>query len=57
MRCFAAQAAVCADFLDQAAAQPAGSTRDADVDGTYCESLPCLCSTLPPGQNAAAQLA
>lgn len=40
----AASAAVCADFTNQAAAQAAGNTRDADHDGVYCESLPCPCS-------------
>lgn len=33
---------------NQAAAQAAGDTRDADGDGIYCESLPCPCSTDPP---------
>ncbi len=40
-------AAVCADFPNQAAAQRAHNTRDADGDGIYCESLPCPC--LRPG--------
>ncbi len=40
--------AVCADFSNQAAAQRAHNTRDADGDGIYCESLPCPC--LRPGQ-------
>ena len=44
-----AQAAVCADFPNQAAAQRAANTRDADGDGIYCESLPCPC--LKPGQS------
>lgn len=34
-------AAVCADFPNQAAAQRAANTVDADGDGIYCESLPC----------------
>ncbi len=38
-----AAAAVCADFPNQAAAQRAHNTRDADHDGVYCESLPCPC--------------
>jgi hypothetical protein len=42
-------AATCADYPNQAAAQAAGDTRDADGDGIYCESLPCPCSTAPPG--------
>src|SRR5664279_1545935 len=36
-------AAVCADFPNQAAAQRAHNTRDADHDWVYCESLPCPC--------------
>jgi hypothetical protein len=43
-----AWAATCADYPNQAAAQAAGDTRDADGDGIYCESLPCPCSTAPP---------
>jgi len=39
-----ARAATCADFPNQAAAQRAADTRDADGDGIYCESLPCPCS-------------
>jgi hypothetical protein len=42
-------AATCADYPNQAAAQTAGDTRDADGDGIYCESLPCPCSTARPG--------
>ncbi|HEY4280355.1 MAG TPA: thermonuclease family protein [Conexibacter sp.] len=38
-------AAVCADYPNQAAAQQAADTIDADGDGLYCESLPCPCST------------
>ena len=44
-----ADAAVCADFPNQAAAQRAHNTRDADNDGIYCESLPCPCRK--PGQG------
>lgn len=40
-------AAVCADYPNQAAAQRAADTVDADGDGIYCESLPCPC--LKPG--------
>ncbi|HEY1539122.1 MAG TPA: hypothetical protein VGF63_06970 [Solirubrobacteraceae bacterium] len=40
-----ASAATCADYSNQAAAQRAADTRDADHDGIYCESLPCPCST------------
>lgn len=40
-----AEAATCADHANQAAAQAAADTRDADGDGIYCESLPCPCST------------
>lgn len=40
-----AQAAtVCADYPDQATAQAAADTLDADRDGLFCESLPCPCS-------------
>src|SRR4051812_12858696 len=45
----AAQAATCSDYSNQAAAQRAADTRDADGDGVYCESLPCPC--LKPGQS------
>jgi hypothetical protein len=44
-----ASAAACADFSNQAAAQRAANTRDADVDGVYCERLPCPC--LKPGRS------
>jgi hypothetical protein len=36
-----AHAAVCSDYPNQAAAQRAHETVDADHDGIYCESLPC----------------
>lgn len=42
-----ARAATCADYSNQAAAQRAADTRDADGDGVYCEALPCPC--LKPG--------
>ena len=42
-------AATCADYPNQAAAQRAADTRDADGDGIYCESLPCPC--LKPDQE------
>ncbi len=38
-----AHAATCADYRDQASAQRAHDTIDADGDGVYCESLPCPC--------------
>ncbi len=38
-----ALAKTCADYPNQAAAQRAADTRDADGDGIYCESLPCPC--------------
>ena len=38
-----AAAATCSDFPNQAAAQRAANTRDADGDGIYCETLPCPC--------------
>jgi hypothetical protein len=47
-------AATCADYPNQAAAQAAGDTRDADGDGIFCESLPCPCSTAAPGTSAPA---
>ena len=37
-------AAICSDFPNQAAAQAAANTVDADHDGIYCESLPCPCA-------------
>src|SRR3954465_1946095 len=43
--------ATCADYRNQAAAQRAADTRDADGDGVYCESLPCPCLT--PGAGRA----
>jgi hypothetical protein len=44
-----ASAATCADYSNQADAQRAQDTRDADGDGIYCESLPCPC--LKPGDT------
>jgi hypothetical protein len=44
-----AHAATCADYPDQASAQGAHDTVDADGDGIYCESLPCPC--LKPGDS------
>jgi hypothetical protein len=44
------QAATCAEFSNQAAAQAAANTRDQDGDGIYCETLPCPCAT--PGAPA-----
>src|SRR3954451_2950139 len=41
--------ATCADYPNQAAAQRAADTRDADGDGIYCEDLPCPC--LEPGDG------
>src|SRR3954454_7348125 len=38
-----AQASTCADYPDQAAAQVAHDTTDADGDGIFCEALPCPC--------------
>src|SRR3954467_806674 len=46
-----APAATCSGYSNQAAAQRAADTRDADGDGRYCESLPCPCSTAPPGSG------
>lgn len=45
----AASAATCSDYDNQADAQRAADTRDADGDGIYCEALPCPC--LRPGQG------
>jgi hypothetical protein len=42
-------AATCADYSNQAAAQQAADTRDADGDGVYCESLPCPSSSAAGG--------
>lgn len=39
-----ANAATCADHPNQASAQAAKDTRDADGDGLYCESLACPCA-------------
>lgn len=39
-----ATAATCSSYPNQAAAQRAADTRDADGDGIYCESLPCPCA-------------
>jgi hypothetical protein len=44
-----AHAATCANYPDQASAQRAHDTVDADGDGIYCESLPCPC--LKPGDS------
>jgi hypothetical protein len=41
----ATASATCSDHSNQAEAQRAADTRDADGDGLYCESLPCPCST------------
>jgi micrococcal nuclease len=43
--------AVCADYDDQADAQRAADTIDADGDGIYCEALPCPC--IKPGSDPA----
>src|SRR4051794_30873115 len=46
-----AHAKTCADYPNQAAAQVAHDTRDADGDGIFCEALPCPC--LKPGESGA----
>jgi hypothetical protein len=40
----ARMAATCSQYSNQADAQRAKDTRDADGDGVYCESLPCPCA-------------
>jgi len=40
----ARMAATCSQYSNQADAQRAADTRDADGDGVYCESLPCPCA-------------
>ena len=45
-----ASAATCDDYSNQADAQRAMDTRDADGDGIYCEALPCPC--LKPGEDS-----
>jgi hypothetical protein len=44
-----ATAATCADYSNQADAQQAADTRDANGNGIYCESLPCPCSSAAGG--------
>ena len=44
-----ASAATCDEYSNQADAQRAKDTRDADGDGIYCEDLPCPC--LMPGDE------
>ena len=44
-------AATCSDYPNQAAAQRAADTTDADGDGIYCESLPCPCSKAAAGDG------
>jgi hypothetical protein len=46
-------AATCGDYSNQADAQQASDTRDADGDGVYCESLPCPCSSAAGGGSGA----
>src|SRR3954463_6515626 len=43
-----APGATCSDHANQADAQHAADTRDADHDGRYCESLPCPCAGPAP---------
>jgi hypothetical protein len=44
-------AATCSNYPNQAAAQRAADTIDADGDGIYCESLPCPCSNAAGGDG------
>ncbi len=46
-----AAAKSCSDYPNQAAAQRAADTRDADGDGIYCEALPCPCSKRAGGNS------
>jgi hypothetical protein len=43
--------ATCSDFPNQAAAQKAHNTRDANHDGIFCNDLPCPCSTAAGGSG------
>ena len=52
-----AQAATCSQYTNQASAQRAHDTRDADGDGIYCESLPCPCATGNGGGSTPAPVA
>jgi hypothetical protein len=45
-------ATTCSAYSNQAAAQRAADTRDADGDGNYCESLPCPCAKPGDGTTA-----
>jgi hypothetical protein len=47
-----ARAATCAEYPNEAAAQHAHDTRDADRDGIYCESLLCPCATATSGSGS-----
>jgi len=47
-----ARAATCGQYANQAAAQRAHDTRDADDDGIYCESLPCPCANGTDGTGS-----
>lgn len=47
-----ASAATCADHPNQASAQAAKDTRDADGDGIYCESLACPCAGKVGGSSS-----
>lgn len=49
-----ASATTCADYSNQADAQRAADTRDADGDGVYCESLPCPCAGAGAGGGGGA---
>ncbi|MCU1676823.1 MAG: hypothetical protein JWM93_1581 [Frankiales bacterium] len=43
--------ATCSDYPNQAAAQQAADTRDANHDGIFCNDLPCPCSTAAGGSG------
>jgi micrococcal nuclease len=52
-----ASAAVCANYANQADAQRAADTTDADGDGIYCEALPCPCLRAGTGGGGGARRA
>jgi hypothetical protein len=47
-----ASAATCSDFANQAQAQAAANTTDANHDGIYCNDLPCPCAGPSSGKTS-----